>query len=43
MHPLVAATIASEISHARRDAARHARAARQRRGRGVVRRVLTGR
>ena len=40
MHPIVAATLATQITNDRQDAARHARATRSRRGRAIVRRVL---
>jgi hypothetical protein len=43
VHPLVAATIVSEIENNRRNAARHARATRPRRRRAIVHRVLPGR
>jgi hypothetical protein len=43
VHPLVAATIVSEIDTNRRDTARHARATRPRRRRSIVHRVFAGR
>jgi hypothetical protein len=43
VHPLVAASIVSEIDNNRRNAARHARATRTRRRRAIVHRMLPGR